>query len=141
MAKRGASYTPLGRKIFKLARNQAELAKSLMLTQQSVSGKLNGRIAITLEDLERLSEQYEVPLLYFMTPENVTPDMARAWMRLQDGPPEIMTSLMLAADLPLIFLRQLVSTVEAIARTSRVLTAREGMGVYGGLEEAESQTK
>ena len=118
MARRGSNYTPLGKKIARLSRNQVELSKVLSLTQQSVSGKLNGRIAVTLSDLEQLATRYDVPVVYFMSPEAVTVDLARAWVRIMNGPPEMHRVLEIASAFPAPFARQLLRSVEAMHATA-----------------------
>jgi transcriptional regulator with XRE-family HTH domain len=118
MARRGARYTQLGKKIAALAGNQSEVAEVLGLTQQSVSGKLTGKIAVTLKDLDLLSAQYKVPLIYFVTSMDVTPEVARAWERILSGPPELHRTMELASDLPLPFAQQLLRTVQAMRNTA-----------------------
>ncbi len=76
MARRGSSYTKIGHKIAKLAVNQAEIAEILQLTQQSVSGKLTGKIAISIEDLVKLSDHFKVDVIYFFLPIYVEPEAA-----------------------------------------------------------------
>ena len=71
MAKRGSNYTAIGRKIRNISKNQSEIARVLGLTQQSVSGKFNGKIAISVVDLEKLSAHFNCPIIYFFLPENV----------------------------------------------------------------------
>lgn len=77
MGRKHNKYTALGAKIASLADNQVEIAKVLDLTQQSVSGKLQGKIAVLLSDLEKLAEHYAVPLLYFVEDSVVTAADAR----------------------------------------------------------------
>ncbi len=117
MARRHAKYTDLGRKIAALARNQAELAGVLGLTQQSISGKLTGKIAVTIKDLDKLSQQYDVPAVYFVSSCAVTPDLARAWEKIVEGPPELHAILEIASTFPRLFLIQLLRTVEAMRVT------------------------
>lgn len=76
MAKRGSNYTDLGRKIKALAQNQTELSSILGLTQQSISGKLCGKIAVSIDDLEKLAAYYKVPFIYFFLDEGA--DVERA---------------------------------------------------------------
>lgn len=71
MSRRGANYTQIGKKIAALSKNQAELSQVLGLTQQSISGKLNGKIATSIDDLEKLSKHFDCPIIYFFLPENV----------------------------------------------------------------------
>jgi transcriptional regulator with XRE-family HTH domain len=78
MAKRGSNYTPLGRKIKALAKNQSEIAQVLGLTQQSISGKFCGKIAVSIDDLEKLSAHFDVPIVYFFMDSAV--DALRAKM-------------------------------------------------------------
>jgi len=77
MGRKHNKYTDLGAKIASLAKNQVEIATVLDLTQQSVSGKLQGKIAVLLSDLEKLAEHYDVPLLYFVEESIETADAAR----------------------------------------------------------------
>jgi transcriptional regulator with XRE-family HTH domain len=118
MARRGARYTLLGKKIAALAVNQSEVAQVLGLTQQSVSGKLTGKIAVTLKDLELLAQNYRVPLIYFVTDLDVTPEVARAWERIFAGPPELHRTMEMAAELPSPFAQQLLRTVQAMRNTA-----------------------
>jgi transcriptional regulator with XRE-family HTH domain len=85
MAKRGDNYTPMGKKIYALAKNQAELADILKLTQQSVSGKLNGKIATSIEDLETLSQYYRCPVIYFFLPLNVSVAQSELILQMLSG--------------------------------------------------------
>ncbi len=71
MARRGSNYTAIGRKIKNISKNQSEIARVLGLTQQSVSGKFIGKIAISVADLEKLSAHFNCPIIYFFLPENV----------------------------------------------------------------------
>lgn len=118
MARRGSRYTELGRKISALAKNQAELAGILDLTQQSVSGKLTGKIAVTLKDMEQLSDHYKVPMMYFVSSAIVTPNLASAWERILHGPPELHRTLEIAADFPRPFAQQLLKIVQAMHNTA-----------------------
>ena len=79
-------YIPIGTKIARLAKNHLELAKVLRLTPQSVSAKLRGKVVVTLRDLETLSSHYDVPLIYFVGPESMTPELAREFASALAGP-------------------------------------------------------
>lgn len=118
MGRRGANHTPIGKKIYALAANQAELAKILDLTQQSISGKLNGNIAITLKDLELLSAAYAVPLLYFVSGPDVTPARARSWEGILNGHRDIQQAIEIFAAFPEPFAVQLLKIVKAIRQTA-----------------------
>jgi transcriptional regulator with XRE-family HTH domain len=118
MGRKRGIYTPLGEKIARLAENQAELAEVLDLTQQSISGKLTGKIAVTLKDLERLAEHYDVPTIYFLGPDHLTPEQARGWARVLDGPPEVHQAMQMACDLPAPFMHELLHVVEAMRSTA-----------------------
>lgn len=118
MARKGARYTAIGAKLAQLAVNQSELAQVLRLTQQSVSGKLTGKIAVTLKDLELLAAHYDVPLIYFVAADPVTPELARAWEKILDGPPELHHTIEIASKFPLPFARQLLKIVQAMRSTS-----------------------
>ena len=118
MARRGSRYTDLGRKISNLAANQGELAQVLELTQQSISGKLGGKIAVTLKDLEILSRNYKVPMIYFFTSPEVTPELATAWEKILRGPPELHQTLAIASGFPQPFALQLLRIVQAIRATA-----------------------
>lgn len=78
-------YTPMGKQIAKLGRNQSEIAEVLGLTQQSVSGKLNGKIAITINDLETLCKAYDLPMTYFVGGDASTPESAKLADRVLNG--------------------------------------------------------
>ena len=100
-------YTEIGKKMARLAKNQAELADVLNLTQQSVSGKLSGKIAVTLRDLECLADHYEVPLCYFVTPDAVTPELAKRLAEILNSAPELQQAIEIASQLPPAFKREL----------------------------------
>ena len=122
MARRGSRYTDLGRKISHLAANQTELSQVLELTQQSISGKLTGKIAVTLKDLEILSKKYDVPMIYFFSSSEVTPELAKAWEKILRGPPELHQILAIASGFPEPFARQLLRIVQAIRATASYYT-------------------
>ena len=117
-------YTPLGRKVSRLAKNQAELAQVLRLSQQSVSGKLLGKIAITLHDLEQLAAHYRVPLIYFVTPESVTKDEALSLERMLQADPALLRAIVQAEHLPLPFQRRLPAIVDILNQMAAELLAR-----------------
>ena len=71
MSRRGANYTQIGKKIAALSKNQTELSQVLGLTQQSISGKLLGKIATSIDDLEKLSKYFDCPIIFFFLPVNV----------------------------------------------------------------------
>ena len=122
MDRRGSKYTDLGRKISVLASNQSELAEVLDLTQQSISGKLTGKISVTLKDLEILCEKYGVPMIYFFTATTVTPEMSRVWDQVIEAPPEVQHTIAIAAKLPEPFARQLFRIAQAIQATASYYT-------------------
>jgi transcriptional regulator with XRE-family HTH domain len=138
MARRGSRYTDLGRKVSDLSANQSELATVLELTQQSISGKLTGKIAVTLKDLEILCKHYNVPMLYFFTPHEVTLEMSRAWGKVLAGPPELHQTVAIASQFPEPFQKQLLRTVQAIRATSAyytdawMLDRDRGLAAVGG---------
>lgn len=118
MGRRGANHTPIGKKIYALAANQTELAKILGLTQQSISGKMNGKIAVTLKDLDLLSEAYDVPILYFVSGPEVTPALARSWDSILNGHIETQQAVEILATFPRPFAQMLLQTVKAIRHTA-----------------------
>jgi transcriptional regulator with XRE-family HTH domain len=118
MAPRGSNHTPMGKKINALAANQAELSKILDLTQQSISGKLNGKIAVTLKDLELLATAYDVPQIYFVSDPEVTPDMARSWEQVLNGHAETRQAIELLATLPQPFAHMLLQMIKSIKLTA-----------------------
>ena len=122
MARVSSRYTDLGRKISTLAKNQGEISQVLELTQQSVSGKLTGKIAVTLNDLEILSKHYDVPIIYFFTAPEVTAELAHAWGRILDGPTELHQVMAIAASFPEPFARQLLRIPPAIRATASSYT-------------------
>ena len=117
MARRGSRYTDLGRKISDLSVNQVELASVLELTQQSISGKLTGKIAVTLKDLEIMSKHYNVPMLYFFSPAEVTVELVKAWGEVMAGPNELHQTVAIASRFPDPFQKQLLRTVQSIRAT------------------------
>jgi transcriptional regulator with XRE-family HTH domain len=115
----------MGKKIAMLARNQSELADALDLTQQSISGKLCGRIAVTIGDLERLADVYGVPLLYFVTDSHVDVRAAQYWAQLlQDGGPTV-DLVKSVYDLPEPFQVQLQVIARAVRETAEQLRSRD----------------
>ena len=114
MTRKKKQYTQLGRKIAGLAKNQAELSKVLGLTQQSISGKLRGHIACTMRDLETLSGHYDVPMLYFLTPEGVSPDKARTLEHFLAAPTNVSELLEIASTMPEPITSQLVKVARAL---------------------------
>ena len=118
MSRRSKRYTELGRKIAELAQNQAELARVLGLSQQSISGKLRGRIGITIKDLEKLSKHYDVSIFYFVSESTVSPDLARTLESILTGPQELHSLVEIAAGLPRPFVIQLLRNVEAMQITA-----------------------
>ena len=118
MGSRSSKYTPMGRKIAQLAVNQAEIAQILDLTQQSVSGKFTGKIAVTIKDMELLSAAFDVPMIYFVSPESVTVEAARAYMKILEGPPETIKTMEIAASLNRAFACQLYGIVQSLRVTA-----------------------
>lgn len=132
MIRKNRRYTQLGRKIAGLAKTQAELSTILGLTQQSVSGKLRGRIAITLRDLETLSGHYDVPMLYFLTPEEVSLDKVRTLELFLAAPTNVSELLEIASAMPKSITSQLVKVAHALdqALKSNALDARQTQGSF-----------
>lgn len=123
MGRYRGSYTKLGMKIYGLCSTQRQLAEVLQLTQQSVSGKLTGKIAITMKDLENLSEHFDVPMAYFVLPESVTPEIARSSYKVFESP-EMREIIELASGFDRMFAVQLLKIVQAMSRTSSYLESR-----------------
>lgn len=69
--RRNKQYTAVGRKVSSIFKNQRDLAEVLGLTQQSVSGKLTGKIAISIDDLEKISEFTGYPVAWFFLPDHI----------------------------------------------------------------------
>jgi transcriptional regulator with XRE-family HTH domain len=108
----------MGRKIAALGVNQVEISRVLGLTQQSVSGKFTGKIAITVKDMEILSAAFDVPMIYFVSPEIVTAEAARAFMKIMAGPPETLQTMEVAASFDRNFSRQLWGIVQSMRVTA-----------------------
>jgi transcriptional regulator with XRE-family HTH domain len=70
-------YSPIGKKFAFLSKNQVEMGKVLGLTQQSASGKLQGKIAISVEDIQKMAEHYNVPMIWFFMPMDAQEEDAR----------------------------------------------------------------
>lgn len=87
------AYTLLGEKISRLAKNQSEIAQTLELTQQSVSAKLCGKVVWLISDLEKLSKQYDVPLLFFVEESITDPEVAKSLIGLSTLPADTLTAL------------------------------------------------
>ena len=122
MGRRGSNYTDMGRKLSCLAGNQAELAEVLELTQQSISGKLTGKIAVTLKDLEILSAHYDVPQFYFFAPQEVTREVAKEWAAAMHGSEAMQSLVKVAMSLPEPFQLQLLRTAQAVRSTAGYYT-------------------
>lgn len=114
MAQKKHTYTALGWRIARLAHNQEQIATVLGLSQQSVSGKLRGEIAISLEDLVLLAKYFHVSPSYFFLDENVSQALLAAWDKLLQGPEELQIAVALASELPREFSIQLYTTVRAM---------------------------
>jgi len=94
-------YTPMGQKIADCGMSQKQLAQTLGLTQQSISGKLTGKIAIALDDLQKLATAFELPVFYFFLPEEFTPEYARALeISLSKLPESMYAQLIRVCSLP-----------------------------------------
>ena len=113
-------YIPIGTKIARLAKNHLELAKVMQLTPQSISAKLRGKVVVTLRDLETLSSHYDVPLIYFVGPESMTPELARKFAKALAGPfdfQDFQVIVEVMACLPPSFGHQLFGTAKVILET------------------------
>lgn len=117
MARKPEKYPALGKKIARLARSQIEIARLLGLTQQSISGKLRGQIAISIEDLRRIAEQYKVPLTFFFAPEGVSAKTLESVERMVHCSPALREAIMIASDLPREFMIQLWQIVKGMQET------------------------
>ena len=101
-------------KVARLGGSQAQIADILGLTQQSVSGKLTGKIAITLRDTAKLADHYDVPTMYFVGPEALTPDLAEAFETILSGPEELKGAMHGLSTLPRPFTQELLRIVQAV---------------------------
>lgn len=128
MPRKPGEYTELGRKIARLASSQNELAEILGLTQQSISGKLRGRIAISIDDLRSLAEHYAVPITYFFVPEGVSAKTVESLEALAQCSPDLQEAIMIASDLPREFTIQLWQIVKAMQETLDELGPPEEKG-------------
>jgi transcriptional regulator with XRE-family HTH domain len=88
MARTFRAYTEIGKKIAALGKRQKNIARSLGVSQQTVSKKLRGECAIMLSDLEMLSKAYGVSLTYFFEEGPGDPELAavRERLRCERGP-------------------------------------------------------
>ena len=57
-------YCRIGHRLAELGR-QADLAKALGVSQQTISKKLRGECTIMLSDLERIAKKFKVPVTWF----------------------------------------------------------------------------
>lgn len=73
----------------------------LGVAQQTVSKKLRGKTAIFLSDLQRLAENYGVPLTYFFEEGKGNPRLAAAIERIHANPGPHQELVILASELPL----------------------------------------
>lgn len=135
--RRSAKYTPMGRKIAELSRNQAEIASILGLTQQSISGKFTGKIAITIRDMEKLSAHFKVPMIYFVSPAEVTVEAARAYMQILAGPPETIKTMEIAASFNRAFSCQLYGIAQSMRVTASYYDDIEKAPIAPAPAEAE----
>lgn len=108
-------YTPLGKQIAALVQNQTDLAQILDLTQQSISGKLTGKIAVSMEDMLTLAEHFKIPMFYFFT--EMDPEQSRNWNRVMSGSRDLRQILMIAERFPEPFTRQLLRITQALNAT------------------------
>ncbi len=89
MARKIREYTEVGKRIAALGKRQKNIARSLGVSQQTVSKKLRGECAIMLSDLEMLSKAYGVSLTHFFEEEDPgDPKLAAALehIRCERGP-------------------------------------------------------
>ena len=57
-------YTRIGHRIAELG-TQIVVAKAMGISQQTMSKKLRGEVAITLSDLERIAKKFKLPMTWF----------------------------------------------------------------------------
>ncbi|MHC4198813.1 MAG: helix-turn-helix transcriptional regulator [Planctomycetota bacterium] len=86
MRRRIRKYTPLGWRIASLDKRQVALAKTLRISQQTISKKLRGETAILVSDLQKLSKHYGVPLTYFFEEGPDDPELRKSWERIRRSP-------------------------------------------------------
>jgi transcriptional regulator with XRE-family HTH domain len=65
MARKIGKYTAVGLRIAALGVRQADLAKVLGLSQQSVSKKMRGEVPVFVSDIQKLAKKYKRPMCYF----------------------------------------------------------------------------
>jgi hypothetical protein len=68
--------------------------------------------------MEILSAAFDVPMIYFVSPEIVTAEAARAFMKIMAGPPETLQTMEVAASFDRNFSRQLWGIVQSMRVTA-----------------------
>ena len=118
-------YTPIGKKIADLAKNQVEIGKVLGLTQQSVSGKLRGSIALSIADLEQLSIHYKVNIIYFFLPEDCAQLVTQTIGKLVQRDKYTRTLINNMLSMPDYMVRYMASTFQAVSGLTRDMKREE----------------
>jgi transcriptional regulator with XRE-family HTH domain len=99
MATRTSGYTAVGNRIASLEKGQVAIGEALRISQQAISKKLRGECRILLSDLERLAKHYEVPVTYFLEPEDMDPASSRALEVIRNSPGSHQDLAMMIAEL------------------------------------------
>ena len=79
--KASPEYCAIGLKMARLAPCQDDLGKVLGVTQPTVSRKLRGGFKVTVPEVEKMAQAFDVPAIYFFLPNEIGPNEARAIAR------------------------------------------------------------
>lgn len=118
--RRNKQYTAVGRKISSIFKNQRDLSEVLGLTQQSISGKLRGATAISVADLEKISEFTGYPVAWFFMPDHIDAKAVRAFTTSTDFSRLVVSQLQeLPADLHGVASKMIEMLAETNERASK----------------------
>ena len=81
-------YTPLGNRIAELGGTQTALAKAMKISQQTISKKMRGEVAIAVSDLEKLAKHFKVPMTYFFAAEGLDGSILAAFHAMVKAKPQ-----------------------------------------------------
>ena len=118
--RRSERFGLVGKKVAALAKNQAEIARVLGLTQQSISARLTERTSWSLTDLTKLSKHFDVPDFYFIMPESIDAEHARSISEIVNGDPELVNIVSALKDMPRRYVMQAMSHIQLVKKAQVV---------------------